>query len=115
MNSKVQVKKVNSGIVFTLLSAPKKAKPNVVLSNAFYMFFDRANKNLQEAELRELSYDLRYERVSDISIFLGLEPWGFAEVDNDGNVVMGNSGSTPTEARAKRLWAYQMACGIYEL
>jgi hypothetical protein len=50
---------------------------------------------------------LRTDAPGSVDGWLPLEPWGFATLDAEGKPVMGDLGSTPTDARAKVLWAYQ--------
>jgi len=122
METKVKVQKVNSGVQFTILQNAKTGKPvtrkvterdRKVLFAAYEWYCWEVQKAGAEHGIyfphSFASNDLLGQYSTDkdrCAAFVALEPWGFAGGTFDAPV-MGNSGSTATEGRARRLLCYQ--------
>ena len=112
---KIRVQKVNGGVTFTLrVEGACKPPPERIaraLDLAVEWYRTQVDAALRDAGLAGTGYARDFRRAilrSDGPTVrpLDLEPWGFAVKGEDG-AVMGNTGSTPTEGRARHLAAYQ--------
>jgi hypothetical protein len=122
MKIKVLVQKVNSGVTFTLVGKKFKRSSKTGRRTLGGTAIEKA-QTLYRAEVGEafVKYgmdgtgyahdfeDRWYSNCTyeDYMVFVALEPWGFALVAEDGTVGMNDTGSTPTEGRAKLLACYQ--------
>jgi hypothetical protein len=113
----VKIQKVSSGVQFTILNArtrnpvarkmSEKDRRDLFTAYSWYCEEVRivgAAHGVYFDSMREIG---EYSTQRDNCIgFVNLEPWGFADGTFDAPV-MADSGSTPTNARAKRLLCYQ--------
>ena len=115
----VLVRKTNEGVTFTLIGKRGKSlRTNTdVRQRAVSLAEDRwregALKAAAELGIADSGYitDLskgRYRHLSNsCGHTLALEPWGFARKREDGTIGMNDTGSTPTDFRARVLLAWE--------
>jgi len=112
---KVRVEKVNGGVTFSLrvegACEPPPERVARALDLAVEWYRTEVDAALRGAGLAGTGYARAFRRAVPRSDgptvrVLDLEPWGFARKGEDGPV-MGDTGSTPTEGRARHLAAYQ--------
>jgi hypothetical protein len=108
---KIVFTKVNSGISLEIAGVGVAGAKKNALNKVINKWFDICNNHLKEFELREFADipEITFGKGNE-SAHIALEPWGFAFKNKNGEIVMQDSGSTPTGPRAKRLWVYQLAC-----
>ena len=111
----INIQKVNSGVRFTIINARGKPVIRSITERDRRALFSAYEWYCGELNKVALAHDIcvsigasnAYEVTgSCCTSFLFLEPWGFAEGTFDAPV-MGNSGSTATDSRARRLLCYQ--------
>lgn len=117
----VRVRRLNNGVEFMPVTKTGKPVARVTkkTKQALYCALNRYVAEVLSAltslgmgqcgyaEAINDSY-LRIDRGrGDTGGWLPLEPWGIATLDENGTPTMGDTGSTPTEGRARVLWAYQ--------
>lgn len=127
----VRAMKINSGVMFTIQQTEKSKKnsgfntaasprrPLVsekLVSKVVDLYCQEVLKVLQEQNLpTERFIRARLDvRHSSGGAVMELEPWGFGHGTFE-NPSMGNSGSTPTDGRARMLLAYQAPLTKVEL
>lgn len=122
----VRAMKVNCGVTFTIqttgtsnrkgafMSSPSKVMnartiaSEKLVRKAIDTYAEEVIKVLDEHGLAKEGFlrSIRDARHSPGGAVVELEPWGFAFGTFE-NPEMGNSGSTPTDTRARKLLAYQ--------
>lgn len=102
--SKIKLTKINSGIIIELQKPMPRSK------DGKKKVLEAALKRYLEEVVLDLGYFINYESRIDLvhisTLFLDLEPWGFAIPSENGSY-MNDTGSVATPARCKILEAYQ--------
>lgn len=132
MPKQILIQKVNSGVIFQAIQKNGQPvtsagpKTQAALDQAYHWYLERVEAALTERGLAEIGYAKTFRRAYRQPLAdkvyprgsfraktvvtgyqLNLEPWGFALLNEDGQPVMGNSGSMPSDTRAAMLWCYQ--------
>jgi hypothetical protein len=109
---KILIQKVNSGIVASPVKAGKIGPKTLsAMYRALEMYKNEVSKAFAAAGLSGIGYHEDFERARvrqeyGKNLVMDLEPWGFAGGTLE-EPVMGDTGSAPTNTRAKVLLCYQ--------